>query len=370
MHSHLSLSRRSVLRAASAAFAAAAVSHPVFAAAAAPVRERSIAEVIRMSPVEMAEESAVVRAAMTSLEASAKRLSDAKLAGVILDIMKNPMPRLLEGIDEAQCLEALRREGLVDAKRSSLFPPLADRSAAPQPYASAPGSGYKSHHAYPGGLATHCALNVASAEKLADSYREVFGLEIDRDAAVGGELLHDLHKPWVFQWLKDHTCRVEPQLAGTGEHHVLSIAESMKRGVAPAVCVAQACAHDHPGTAESEARVVKYLRAAAIIAGVDPVRGGYLAADGKTLPQPRRMEGFVVHLADHDFVVSGPACQWTAAALYELFREQYGLTSEADLNAARNYAFANLTAMRLYGVLSTRGKRALGEEVARIVKKA
>ena len=74
MHSHLSLSRRSVLRAASAAFAAAAVSHPVFAAAAAPVRERSIAEVIRMSPVEMAEESAVVRAAMTSLEASAKRL--------------------------------------------------------------------------------------------------------------------------------------------------------------------------------------------------------------------------------------------------------------------------------------------------------
>ena len=209
---------------------------------------------------------------------------------------------------------------------------------------------------------------MASAEKLADSYEAVFGLSLDRDAAVGGELLHDLHKPWVFQWLEDGTCRKEETLAKTGEHHILSIAESMKRGVAPAVCVAQACAHDHPGTPESEARVVGYLRAAAILAGIDPVKYGCLAADGKTLPLPRRSEGFAVHLADHDFVLAGPACQWSAAALRTLFEEKYGVKDAASLNKLRNYVLANLTAMRLYGALSAGGRDAFAAEVARVLK--
>ena len=38
---------------------------------------------------------------------------------------------------------------------------------------------------------------------------------------------------------------------------------------------------------------------------------GLLEKDGKTLPMPRRIEGFVTHLADHDWVISVPAAQWT-----------------------------------------------------------
>ena len=80
------------------------------------------------------------------------------------------------------------------------------------------------------------------------------------------------------------------------------------------------------------------------------------------------MEGFVVHLADHDFVVAGPACQWSAAALSTLFADKYGVKERAAQNKLRNYVLANLTAMRLYGTLSSKGEKAFADEVARVLK--
>ena len=333
---------RSAALAAGAPFAAAIASNPVLAAAANPDRTLRVADVLSMTPVDMARESRVVSAARTWLEGCAKRLNDAKLRQTVLDVMADPVPTVAVGLDEAACLETLRTEGLIDKSRTTLLPPLpGDKRSAPQPYWSAPGSGYSS---------------------------PVFGLKLDRDAAVGAELLHDLHKPWVLQWLEDGSIRAEAQLAKTGEHHVLSIAESMKRGVAPHICVAQACAHEHPGTPAGEALVVGFIRAAARIAGLDPIKAGFLAEDGKTLALPRRMEGFVVHLADHDFVVAGPACQWSAAALSTLFADKYGVKERAAKNKLRNYVLANLTAMRLYGTLSSKGEKAFADEVARVLK--
>ena len=214
----------------------------------------------------------------------------------------------------------------------------------------------------------HGRLNVVSAESLVAAYDNIDGLKLDFDHAVGGEILHDLHKPWVFQWEADNACRKEEALAGTGEHHVLSIAESIKRGLPAEFVVAQACAHEHPGSASGEAQVVGWLRAAAIIAGVDPVKAGLIAADGKTLPLPRRIEGWVVHLADHDWVISVPACQWVVKALRNLAEKKWGVRDEKTFNALRNYVLCNLTAMRLYGILSAQGEEAFAADVARVVK--
>ena len=233
---------------------------------------------------------------------------------------------------------------------------------------SAPGAGYASHHAFPGGLVNHTALNVVSAQALVKNNMDVNGLPLDYDAAVGGENLHDLHKPWVFAWQDDHSCRKEQLLAATGEHHVLSIAESIARKVPAQVVVAQACAHEHPATPAGEKLVVGWIKAASIIAGVDPIKAGLLDKSGNTLPLPRRIEGWVVHLADHDFVISTSACRWTAAALEKLAKENYGLSDVQQLNSFRNYVMANLTAMRLYGILSSQGKKAFANEVARVVK--
>ena len=136
--------------------------------------------------------------------------------------------------------------------------------------------------------------------------------------------------------------------------------------------VAQACAHDHPGAAASEQLVVDWLKAAAIINGKDAVKAGLVEKDGKTLPMPRRMEGFVTHLADHDWVLSVPAAQWTVDALKQVAVRSYGI-KEADLtkkpfNQFRNYVLSQKTAMQLYGAYSTKGLDGLTAEVAELVR--
>lgn len=366
------ISRRSLFGAAVAASVLPAVGglaafSPIAAAAAAPKKARTIAEITAMSPVDMARESDVVQTAYEIIRTSAGRLRNPTLRKTVLDILENPAPTIASA-DEGAVLSALKKEGLIAESRTSVFPKTADASRSPQPTWSAPGSGYGSHHAYPGGLCTHVALNVVSAESLVAAYDNIDGLKLDFDHAVGSEILHDLHKPWVFQWEADNACRKEEALAGTGEHHVLSIAESIKRKLPAEFVVAQACAHEHPGSASGEAQIVGWLRAAAIIAGVDPVKTGLLAADGKTLPLPRRIEGWVVHLADHDWVISVPACQWVVKALRSLAEKKWGVRDEKTFNALRNYVLCNLTAMRLYGILSAQGEEAFAADVARIVK--
>ena len=299
---------------------------------------------------------------------AAKQIRDNSLRSTTLAILENPAPTIAKG-NEKEILSRLQKENLIDPARNEVFPPIKNPQQSPQPFWSAPGSGYASHHAYPGGLVTHTALNVVSAQALVKNYMSVNGLSLDYDAAVGGEILHDLHKPWVFAWQDDHSCRKEQQLASTGEHHVLSIAESIARKVPAQVIVAQACAHEHPATPAGEKLVVGWIKAASIIAGVDPIEAGLLDKSGKTLPLPRRIEGWVVHLADHDFVISTSACRWTAEALVKLAKENYGLTDAQQLNSFRNYVMANLTAMRLYGILSSQGEKAFAQEVARVVKK-
>ena len=47
---------------------------------------------------------------------------------------------------------------------------------------------------------------------------------------------------------------------------------------------------------------------------------------------------------------------------------KYGITEAAKFNAFRNYVLANLTAMRLYGILSAQGRKAFAADVARVIK--
>ena len=327
--------------------------------------------VVEMTPEEMAKTSAYVMAAWKYLQDSAAEIKDPTLRAAVRDIMANPAPILAEG-DAKAIMAELKAQGLLAADARAVFPACASTKKSPQPFFTAPGSGWNSHHIYPGGLATHTALNVASCKALYDNYAKGFGLELDRDVVLASQLLHDLHKPWVFQWQKDGTCRTEQTLAATGEHHTLSVAESLRRGLSPELCVAQACAHDHPGSAASEKSVVGWLKAAAIINGRDAVKAGLLEKDGKTLPMPRRIEGFVTHLADHDWVISVPAAQWTVDALKQVAVRTYGL-KESDLKARpfnqfRNYVLSRKTAMQLYGAYSTKGMDGLTAEVAELVR--
>lgn len=65
----------------------------------------------------------------------------------------------------------------------------------------------------------------------------------------------------------------------------------MKRGLAPAFVIAQASAHSSP-TLGNEFKVVNWLRAAAILAQIDPVSAGYLTthtSGGFRLPALRKL---------------------------------------------------------------------------------
>lgn len=337
-------------------------------AAEAPKLQRTLREIYEMTPVEMAENSEVVRVAYRMIRNTTLTLKNPTVRQTVSDIIENPAPTVVEGLDKNRLLSAMKSEGFVPQDRKDALPPLASTTVSPQPFYSAPGSGYASHHAYPGGLCTHVAFNIAVAQSLVDHYATVSHLTVDYDDLVGGELLHDLHKPWVFQWNKDHSCRNELSLAGTGEHHVLSIAESMRRGLPASLIVAQACAHEHPGSENGERQVVDWIRCASLIAGWDPIKYGLLSEDGDHLPQPLRTEGFGVHLADHDWIISSHACQKTVTALKKISVSKYGIEKEKDFNAFRNYVLSQLTAMRLYGILSSQGEDAMAKDIERVVK--
>lgn len=55
-----------------------------------------------------------------------------------------------------------------------------------------------------------------------------------------------------------------------------------------------------------------WLKAAAIVAQKDPVAYGVLNKMGNGLPSPHHQEGYIVHLGDHDWVLSSPAGQKTS----------------------------------------------------------
>lgn len=373
--------RRDFIRMSAGAVAALALtSLPQSAAAKAPALKATklpLQDCLAMKPVAMAEKSAAVKSAYDYLVKTAGEIKDAYVRRTTLEILKNPSPRLMELYPSDAEKESSKRQLVAagylkaDAAYDEFLPPCQSPDQAVIPFYAAPGSGYASHHSYPGGLATHVAVNVKAAIGFYDAYKDVYGFPASRDLVVAAQTLHDLHKPWVFQWQESGASRTEYPIAGTGAHHVLSLAELIHRKMPAELVVAMACAHNHPGSATDEHEVVGWLSAAAILAGENPVALGLLAADGKTLPQPRRVEGFITHLGDHDWVLSVPSAKWTIAKLGEIARREYGMT-DADLQspkfyAFRNYVFSQATLEQLYLIWTMRDEAALTDTVKSIV---
>lgn len=371
------LNRRDFLKfgvVASATVAATAITTPTFAAPSC----KTMDECMEMSPVAMAEASAPVSASWRSIHHAAAEIRNPAIRHQVEAILDNPAPTLTKGMgrsDKKTIYKELTAKGLLkEVKETDFLPPVANSSQSSQPFYSAPGSGYQSHHSYPGGLATHTDLNVRVSMALYDGYRDVYDYLLDRDVVIAAQILHDLHKPWVFQWDENGKSRTELKLGGTGEHHPLGVAESIVRGLPAEVCVAQACAHNHPRTPEDEAKVVGWIQAASLIAGVDPVKRGLLNKGGRTLPLPRRQEGFVTHLGDHDWVLTVPAAQWIIPIMKKVAIRDYKM-SENDLekkpfNQFRNYVFSQTTIMSLYETYAAQGEAELVRTVHSIVTPA
>lgn len=387
----------------------------------------------------------MVQSAYNFLLSQAASLKDPRLRKETLDALSNPHicvthRATLTAAKKAEILNMLVAQGLLNLSdgshiaggaKAGVFPPVLDENSScpqlPQPFVSAPGGvSVSGHHSYPGGLSIHESNNDIADVHLADEYRAVYGHEpehgfpalerndlrsstrtadgdpdifIDQDIIVGAPLWHDWAKSIVFQWNADGSEFIELNFGGTGlkdnygaagdsrtgAHHIITIAEEMKRGLSPAFVITTACAHSAP-TGGNEYKVVNWLRAGAILAQIDPVAQGYLYKDGSgnlRLPPLRQLGNHVnlnaaaqtnvlaeytLHnLSDADSTYSAPAVD----AVNELLRSispQFGI-NPADpnyLNKFRNPVLSFLTAERLLMIYSKGGIDAVINEVQKL----
>ena len=382
--------------------------------------------------VDLSSQSPIVQSAYHFLIEQAKSIDDEKLREETVDAISNPSTciRHRAGLTDAaknQILQNLINAGLVNTAdnatfpgglKAGVFPPVLDDGSAcphlPQRFFSAPGSVFGGHHSYPGGLPVHESNNDVADVDLANEYRKVYGhssadfatvspspfadllggqksaIFIDQDVIVGAPIWHDWAKSIVFQWNSDGSEFQELNFGGsgtndnngtagdsrTGGHHIIGVAEAMKRGLNPAFVITQACAHSAP-TSGNEFKVVNWLRAAAIMAQIDPVQKGYLTLDAKgnfRLPPLRKLGSvdlpnatpsqtnllaeYTLHnLSDADFTYSGPAVA-TVQILLQTLAPEFGF-NPADTanynNHFRNPVLSFTTAERLLMIYSEQG---------------
>jgi hypothetical protein len=173
----------------------------------------------------------------------------------------------------------------------------------------------------------------------------------------------------------------------TPGHHILGLAESIKRGLSPDLVITQASAHANP-TLGNEYKVVNWIRAAAIIARIDPVANGYLyrntsgrlrlpalAATGSfnlrtaSNPSPPFLSEFTIHnLFDSNYNLSIPAAVDLGMILEELAPE-FGV-NPADRasfnNSFRNPALSYLSAERLIFIYARQGLGGIRAQVKQL----
>jgi hypothetical protein len=338
-------------------------------------------------------------------------IHDDKIREATLDALRNSETcvahrvRVTEEV-KLSILAKLKEEGLLPEggdPQTGIFPPLRNDGGEcphlPLTLSAAPGSGFGSHHSYPGGLAAHEAFNQRNAMNLAALYRTQYGKDtlINQDWVMGSPAWHDWAKMMVFQWNADGTIFDEYNFGGTGRadnyrapgdsrtgaHHILGLAETMARGLPPGLVITQASAHAAP-TMGNEYKVVNWLRAAALIARIDPAAKGYLVIDkdgkwrlpplnhlwdGLDLNQNGQVNFLVeyqIHnLSDADFVESIPAVS-NAELLLRAVAKQFGYDPAETAvynNEFRNVVLAMIGPERLSLLYSSYGLSRVAQEI-------
>jgi hypothetical protein len=381
--------------------------------------------------------SPLVQSAKRFLIDNAKQIEDRKLREQTLDAVFNSKTCIVHraNVTDAikdQIIAQLEQAGLVNPAdaanitggvKAGIFPPvLKDGSAClqlPLTVDATPGSNFGGHHSYPGGLAVHESFNDQSSINFADTYRGEYGQLgvarlpvaeglssrpednfINQDIILAAPIWHDWAKMMVFQWNADGTEFTELNFGGTGTndnagaagdsrtggHHILSVAESMARGLPPAFVITQASAHSNPSLG-NEFKVVNWLRAAAIVARLDPVAKGYLVQDAQgkfRLPpllslgegvdltaqgQSNLLIEYQIHnLSDADFTNSIPAVTESQVLLAQL-APAYGYDASNVTvfnNKFRNVVFAYLSPERLEILYTNGGLQAVKREIDKL----
>jgi hypothetical protein len=324
----------------------------------------------------IASKSSMISQAWEGLLETARQIDDGTLRAATLGLLKYPAPTYQSQSPSPDDKEQVRQEllaaGLIPDTTTidGIFPKVSDASKPAQPVWAAPGGAYGGHHSYPGGLAMHEWVCAGVAESIRSLYGRAYRVTMDAGIVLAAPLWHDIHKTVVMQWRPDGSELAEQIIADTGAHHTISGAEAIVRGMPAELVVATLSAHNAatsvretvsaPPILTGYQRLVNYIRAAAIIARVDPVVTGLLRVtdSGFVLNQdPPHFEGFLNHFADQDYVLTGDV----ATRMTEILRTiaaDYGIDvggQPARFNLFRNLVFSQVSDMRLYGALLNEG---------------
>ena len=393
--------------------------------------------------MQIAKRSPLVNSALAFLQHQLSAIPSALVRSDLSELMDQDKACIksranLSADDKARLLLELDQAGLIDNAEATriqgglmagVFPPVAEDGTScpkmPQAFYAAPGGASGGHHSEPGGLPVHEAFNDLSALAFAHNYQNVYGnlakdglprvvlkgqapasrndtFQLDRNVVIGAPIWHDWAKTLVFQWNADGSEFVELNFGGngktdnngaagdsrTGAHHILGIAEAIKRDMPADFVIAVASAHAYP-TYGNEYKVVNWIRAAAILAQVDPYAKGLLQKDAKGNPRlaavrklgdidltsaddgvENTLLEYVLHnLSDADYVFTGPAAKTVKVVLAKLAPEYGYNEKDADyLFKFRHPVLTFLSAERLHVVYSNGGLKAVRAELDKLKK--
>jgi len=353
--------------------------------------QRKVEEILAMSPDDMARSSRLVTGAYNELLQTASSLEDPGYRRLMTECIVDPKISFLElypsDQDRQRLFDEMVRLGFFNREDSPdhAWP---RGHMQPQTYLTAPSSHNDFYNAHPGGLAVTVAYNIRMADAYTQNYRQMYGVPSNRDLPVAALLVHEYPKVWLYQWQSDGSWREEPRTVYDDTWHAHCIyvtAELMHRRFDSRIVMAMAAAHQLSALEASMDgrsvvtrwrgldRVAHFIKAAAIMAQVDPVDYGLLERhQGELVLAPQPAEQWVTHLADMNWPYAmGGAHLYTYPMLKQIAAEDLGF-SDGDImgrpfNQLKNYVWSQLGQIALYEILVREGFDAARGTVGRMV---
>ena len=345
----------------------------MFAQSAIKKQKIAFSEILAMTPAQMAQGSTYTQNAYEYIIGKINKMKTPFIKEQISDMFFNSALTFMKLYDDAEKRKLLREQFI---EKGYLYPGIGLEQFMPQskvvpPIWVAAGSGYRGHHAHPGGLVIHIEENLRLSLYLAKMYKEMYGLSFDKDMIIFSQVAHDLSKAWIANWQPDGSLLLQYGLADTGAHHIFALAESIYRDIPPQFLYCQAATHVQSTSKSSRDVITGFLRAAFLVAQKDPQKYGLFDNMDHLAFDYRREEFWFVNMGDQMLFTVSELRRCTKV-LQELMATKYGF-SESDLvgrrfNQVRNYLFCQCSVAGVFDIIKNKGVKGLQELVEELIE--
>ena len=322
--------------------------------------KRTLGDIVAMTPIQMAQESLYIQNAYAYVSDKVKQISSPLLKEQLSDMFFNCAVTFAKHYESFDSRKSLRKQMM---KKGYLYSDVSLEQFMPSfeaipPVWAAAGSGYRGHHAHPGGLVVHIEENLRLSLYLAKLYKEMYGLDFDEDMLIFSQTVHDLSKGWLANWQEDGSTHPQYCIAETGAHHIFALAESIYRNIPPEYLYCQAAVHLRSTSKSSYYSICEFLKAAFLVAQKEPQRYGLWDSNEQLAFDHRREEFWFVNMGDQ-MLFTVCELRYCTKILREIAIEKFSF-SESDINGKpfnqlRNYLFSQCSIAVLFAVFRKQG---------------